>query len=104
MAKNKASQKVSDIMKGAINEAKNFSDNKLKPEHIMLSLLYDTNNQGVQLLENINVNIDNLIDNLTEHLKATQTTPRLFSYNRIPFSPETTKLMSNIDRECTGVS
>jgi ATP-dependent Clp protease ATP-binding subunit ClpC len=94
--------KVTVIMQESIKEAKSFNDTKVRPEHIVLSMLMDDNNECVRVLKNLNVNTSELYDRISDHIKRNDFSPRVANYNKktIPFSTETKDVMKSLDSEC----
>ena len=95
--------KVKLIIKDAMKKAKNFDDVKVKPEHILLSLLDDNDNEGVNLLKKGKIDVLDLHDRISDYLNKDISTPRLTLSNTrrtIPFSEETKLVIKNLDKEC----
>ena len=47
--------KVKVIISAASNEAKIFDDVKVRPEHIVLSILNDDDNEGADVIKRLNI-------------------------------------------------
>ena len=96
------SPKVKLIMNQAMKEAISFDDLKLRPEHIMISIFNDNENECVRILNNMKVDIIDLHDKLSEYLRTSDLTPRItqVSKNKLPFSEETKKIFKSVDEEC----
>jgi len=94
--------KVKLIINQSMKEAKSFDDTKVKPEHIILSMLADDDNEGVRILKFLNVNTDELYGRISEHLKKNDLTPKLTSTAKkiLPFSDETKLIIKSLDKEC----
>lgn len=99
--------KVKVIMNNAIKEAKSFDDVKVRPEHILLSILMDDNNNCVDILRNMKIDTIDLYDNITEFIRKTDITPRIGNNNlnnnirKIPpLSDETKTMIKTLDKEC----
>ena len=58
----KISLKVREIMNNSMDEAKSYGYSKLKPEHILLSIIIDSNNKVIDALDILDVKIDKLFD------------------------------------------
>ena len=61
--------KVKIIMSHSVKEAKAFDDVKVRPEHIILSILQDNDNECVRTLEYLKVDTTNLYDRVSEFLR-----------------------------------
>lgn len=96
------SPKVKAIMKNAFNEAKAYDDIKLRPEHIMISILINDDNRCVDILKDLNVDLLKLYDKISEHLKDSDMIPRVTMSNKrkLPPSDLTTKIFNTVDAEC----
>jgi ATP-dependent Clp protease ATP-binding subunit ClpC len=93
--------KVKIIITNATKEAKNFDDNKLRPEHIILSMLNDNNNTCTTILNKLNIDVDELYDRIVDFIKRNDVSPKIKINKRvIPFSDETKKLIFLLDKEC----
>jgi len=96
--------KVKIIMTQSIKEAKYFDDVKVKPEHIILSILTDGDNECVKVLKKFSIGIDinDLYDRMCDFIRKTDLTPRVpsISSRRLPFSDETKAIMKLVDSEC----
>ena len=51
--------KVKVIMNQSIKEAKNFDDSKVRPEHIVLSMLSDDDNECTKVLKKLKIGVMN---------------------------------------------
>jgi len=91
---------VKKIMKDAIDEAKSFDDVKIRPEHIILAILVDDNNECNIIFKTLKV--DNLVlyDKIAEFLRQNDLTPRVGGKKTLPFSDETKQIIKGIDLEC----
>jgi ATP-dependent Clp protease ATP-binding subunit ClpC len=100
--------KVKIIINQAMTEAKNFYDVKVRPEHLVLSMLMDGDNSCAIVLMKMNVDTQSLGDNLTQFLRAIDLTPRtdaVLSKNKtLPFSDETKLIMKALDTECAKLN
>ena len=94
--------KVKLIINHAMKEAKSFDDVKVRPEHIILSILVDDDNESVKALKLLNVDTTELYDKLSDALRKTDLTPRLTNSVRknLPFSDETKAIFKALDKEC----
>ena len=94
--------KVKIIINESMKEAKTFNDSKVRPEHLVLSILMDYDNECVKALNFLNVNTSELYDRLSDHLKRSDINPRINVYLKktIPFSNETKVIIKSLDEEC----
>ncbi len=100
------SPKVKSIINQAMKEAESFDDIKLRPEHIILSMLMDDSNECVSILSELKVDVSNLYDIVSEHLRKIDLTPRLSSVTKrkLPFSDETKAIFKIVDKECENLN
>ena len=100
------SPKVKSIINQAMKEAESFDDVKLRPEHIILSMLSDDSNECLSILSELKVDVPNLYDLISEHLRKIDLTPRLSSVTKrkLPFSDETKGIFKMVDKECADLN
>jgi ATP-dependent Clp protease ATP-binding subunit ClpC len=93
--------KVKEIMQKAIGEADNYNDTKLRPEHIVLSIIDDSDNECVDVLKKLGVNLDKLYDLLLDYVTNGQISPRVGpKYNgKAPPSELTIQALNFADKE-----
>ncbi len=93
--------KVKFIINKAMQEAKNFDDTKIRPEHIVLSILND-DNDCVDTLKKLKVDINELHDKIGDHLRKADLRPRISQNKRgrLPFSDESKQIIKTLDKEC----
>ena len=79
---------VKTIMAKANDEAINFDDKSLRPEHIFIAILNNEDNDVIKVLEELSVNVDIVIVQIQKHLIDYITTVQVGSKlaNRRPFS------------------
>jgi len=94
--------KVKIIMNHSVKEAKSFEDNKVRPEHIILSILVDNDNECIKVLKLLNIDTVDLYDRVSDFLRQTDLTPRVTNTTRktLPFSDETKAIIKTLDEEC----
>ncbi len=94
--------KVKIIINHAIKEAKSFDDIKLKPEHIILSMLTDDDNECVINLKKLKIDTAELHDRISDFLRKSDLTPRISPNTKVglPYSDETKKVFNTVDKEC----
>jgi len=93
--------KVKVIINDAIKEAKANEDTHVKPEHILMALLLDSNNSCVNILKKLNIDLNNLHDKLSQYIRDKNLTPRsnVSKRIRLPFNDDTKKIFNNLDNE-----
>jgi ATP-dependent Clp protease ATP-binding subunit ClpC len=94
--------KVKMIMTQAIREAKEHDDNRIKPEHVILSMMIDNDNECVQALTLMGVDTFDLYDKISDFTRKNDLTPRTGYNNRknLPFSDEMKNIIKNLDKHC----
>ena len=85
-----------------MKEAKAFDDVKVRPEHIVLSILIDMDNECIKVLNNLNVDVSDLYDRISYELRKNDMTPRMINMSRktLPFSDEAKLMLKALDAEC----
>jgi ATP-dependent Clp protease ATP-binding subunit ClpC len=98
--------KVKHIINKANDEAKNFDDKFVRPEHMLLSILIDDDNKCSTTLKELNIDLMDLYDSVSEHLRNSQTSNLITSVNkvRLPFSDESKKILKRVDEESEDLS
>ena len=94
--------KVKVIISQSMKEAKAFDDVNLKPEHIILSMLIDDDNECIKILKKINIDTNELYDRIIEYIKVNDVNPRvgIVGKKTLPFSDETKLVINSLDKEC----
>jgi ATP-dependent Clp protease ATP-binding subunit ClpC len=94
--------KVKEIITMSMKEAKSFEDVKVRPEHIVMSMLVHNNNNGVDVLKKLNVDTNELYGRIHDYLRKIDLTPRVGHHNKkvLPFSEETKEVIKSLDKEC----
>lgn len=97
--KNNVSMEVKDIIQLGITEAKNFNNNKLEPEHILLAII-NGDNEGKTALINCGADIEVIFDKVNESL-YNNITPRINIEDdvEIPPSLDTKFLLRKAEEE-----
>jgi ATP-dependent Clp protease ATP-binding subunit ClpC len=99
--KYKINQKIKQVLNEANLEAKTMGDTVVKPEHILIILASNNeNNIANNFMINSGVDLDKLVDKLTEKLRYDNT----FHHNikksiRVPLSDITKKILRNLPNE-----
>jgi ATP-dependent Clp protease ATP-binding subunit ClpC len=85
-----------------MKEAKSFDDVKVRPEHIVMSILIDDDNDCVKILKRLNVNTLEFYDRISDYLRKNDLTPRVVNSTKtkLPFSDETKLVIKDLDKEC----
>lgn len=95
--------KVKTIITHSMKEAKNFEDVKVRPEHILLSIMNDDDNEASRIINTMNLSSLDLYDRISDFTRKNIQTPNL-SVNTgrksLPFSNETKSIFKNLDKEC----
>src|ERR1035437_5003954 len=95
--------KVKIIVNHAMKEAKSFDDVKVRPEHVVLSILLDDDNEAVKVLKKNDIDTTDLYDRITDYLRKDVSTPRLNNTSirkTLPFSDDTKAVFKSLDKEC----
>lgn len=94
--------KVKIIMNNSVKEAKSFDDIKVRPEHIILSILIDDDNECTKVLKLMKVDIMDLYDKIGDYTRKNDLIPRVDSKPKrtLPFSDETKAIIKTLDSEC----
>lgn len=98
--------KVKIIMHQSIKEAKAFDDSKIRPEHIILSMMIDNDNECTRVLTKLNVDTFELYDKVADFLRKSDLNPRVTNISRktLPFSDETKAIIKSLDKECENLN
>lgn len=85
-----------------MKEAKSFDDIKVRPEHIVMSMLVDNDNEGIKVLKKLDVDTNDLYGRISDILRKTDLTPRVGGSLKktLPFSDETKIIIKSLDYEC----
>lgn len=101
------SKKILPKLKTIVNEAfvlaNNFNSNFLKPEHILLSIIDNSDNIVVDTLNTMDVDLDELYDDITQELKD-DISPRILDNkynNKVPPSDITKMVFNEADTQAT---
>ena len=93
--------KVKLIINQAMKEAKSFDDNKVRAEHIVLSMINDNDNETIDILRKLKIDTTDLHDKISDYLRKSDLTPRIttLSRNRLPFSDEMKTILMTLNKE-----
>jgi ATP-dependent Clp protease ATP-binding subunit ClpC len=94
--------KLKAIINQAIKESQSFDDLKVRPEHLILSILNDNDNATTKIIKSLKVDINDLHDSISDYLRKTDLIPRIAVTNKRkpPFSEETKTIFKLVDKEC----
>jgi len=98
----KVDPKVKVIMNQAVKEAKEHDDNKIKPEHVVLSILLDNDNECTSVLTLMDIDTFELYDKVSDFTRKNDLTPRVGTRNtkNLPFSDDMKLIIKNLDKHC----
>lgn len=98
----KVDPKVKVIMNQAVKEAKEHDDNKIKPEHVVLSILLDNDNECTSALTLMDIDTFELYDKVSDFTRKNDLTPRVGTRNtkNLPFSDDMKLIIKNLDKHC----
>ena len=98
--------KLKLIINQAIKESQSFDDLKVRPEHLILSILNDNDNASTKIIKSLKVDINGLHDNISDFLRKSDLIPRITLTNKRkpPFSEETKAIFKLVDKECEKYS
>jgi ATP-dependent Clp protease ATP-binding subunit ClpC len=98
--------KLKAIINQAIKESQAFDDLKVRPEHLILSMINDNDNTCSKIFKLLKVDINDLHDNISDYLRKTDLIPRIAvtSKRKPPFSDETKAIFKAVDKECEKYS
>jgi ATP-dependent Clp protease ATP-binding subunit ClpC len=102
----KFNKTLSEIMRGAMSSAKDYEDNKIRPEHITLSIILHADNAVYQILMNVNFNIETLFDQVDSLLtNSVINTNKAYSSSPEILPSESTKFLINqMKKECDNMN
>lgn len=95
--------KVKVIMDNSKKEAKVFEDLKVRPEHIVLAILNDDDNECIKVLYRLHIDSFELYDVVSDYLRQIDLTPRILNNVRkksLPLSEESKTIIKALDIEC----
>ena len=96
--------KVKIIMNHSVKEAKSFDDIKVRPEHVILSILSDDDNECTKVLKSMKIETQELYDRISDYVRKNDLTPKAYntSVNKrtLPLSDETKDIIKALDKEC----
>ncbi len=98
--------KLKLIIAEATKEAKLFDDIKVKPEHLVLSMISHGDNEGIKIFKILKIDTSDLGDRISDYLRKNDLTPRISEYgrNKLPLAEETKAIFKNVDAECEDLN
>ena len=97
--------KVKHIIAQAMEEAKIFDDIRLRPEHIVLSILMDDDNECLNVFKRLKVDMVEYYDKISDFLRKNEFNPRIPTDKKtLPLSDETKNIMKSLDKECDALN
>ncbi len=63
-------EKMREIFEKAIENIKDINQNLLKPEHVLLQIMYDGNNEATKLLEELGIDTSKITEELEESVES----------------------------------
>jgi len=87
--------KLKNIIKKAFKEAIRLGDQKIKPEHLFLSILEDKNNKTIEVFNEMGADTKNLSEKLEAYLRIKIRNPKIVEVKIIPLSDVTRQVLSS---------
>jgi len=92
--------KVKVIMNKAFEIAKSFDEKEIKPEHVLMALVIDNNNNAVNVMQKMGVNVKRLATKVKTICLNNSPTETKISFGILPLSDVTKKIVNDADKEC----
>jgi ATP-dependent Clp protease ATP-binding subunit ClpC len=95
--------KLKAIINQSVKESQGFDDVKVRPEHLILAMLNDKENNCLNIFKSLKINLNDLQDRVSDFLRNTDLIPRVTtaSKRKPPFSDETKALFRLVDKDST---
>lgn len=95
--------KLRKIVTKAVEEARSLNEQKVRPEHIFLSLLADERNKAVHILTKHKINTSDLYDLIAQETRNNDLTPRFNTNTGTPtLSDDSKALLKRVETEYTN--
>lgn len=91
--------KLKVTIKGAFKESIRLGDSKIKPEHLLLSLLNDKENEVVDVLEEMGSDVIDLSEKLEGYLRFKIKNPIIIEVKIVPLSESSKNILSSAELE-----
>jgi len=94
--------KVKMIITQSTKEAIAFDDVKVRPEHILLSIMIDDDNEASKTINSMNLDSNDLYDRIADYIRKNVSTPSIIinsGRKTLPFSNETKLIFKHLDSE-----
>jgi len=88
------SPRVKNVIKKAFREAIRLGDNKIKPEHLFLSIISDDKNMVIDVIVEMGSTSDDLSEKLESYLRFKIKNPKLMEVKIIPLSEASKQILS----------
>jgi ATP-dependent Clp protease ATP-binding subunit ClpC len=96
--KDNISSELTRIMDMAKSDAINNNNQDLKVEHVVLNMIIDQNNRGVNIIKSMGVDTNTLHDTLYEIVYNSNLTPKV-THGNLKISQDLKKVLDNVDKE-----
>ena len=98
------SPKIKNILKKAFKEAIRLGDQKIKPEHLFLSILSDKNNNTVEVIKEMGSDTILLAEKLESYLRFKIKNPKIVEVKIVPLSETSKQILSSSQLESDKLS
>lgn len=104
MENNNVSSSLKLIVKNAKDEADLYGDTKVRPEHLLLSIIHANDPNCILIFDSLKIDPENLYNNIGELLRKSDLHTRISRKNSIMYSSETKLVFREIDKECSNLN
>lgn len=95
----KMAPKIKTILKGSFKESVRLGDSKVKPEHILLSIFNDKENEAVEVFEEMGSDVTDLMEKLEGYLRLKIKNPTIVEVKIVPLSESSKNALSSAELE-----
>lgn len=95
----KMAPKLKTILKGSFKESIRLGDSKIKPEHILLAIFSDKQNEATEVFEEMGSDVTDLMEKLEGYLRLKIKNPNIVKVKIVPFSESSKKALSSAELE-----